>query len=72
MVVVKVNKRRIYIPKEIPFKRDKAILIPFGKGLIVYPVPHHFTEVDIPLSTKELKKLIEKKAREDALMGLKR
>ncbi|MGQ4915997.1 MAG: hypothetical protein ACP6IU_14795 [Candidatus Asgardarchaeia archaeon] len=67
MVVVKISKRRIYIPKKLNFKGERAILIPFGKGLIVYPIPQQFVEVDIPYSISELKELAERKAKEDSL-----
>ncbi|MGQ4833734.1 MAG: hypothetical protein ACP6IS_07550 [Candidatus Asgardarchaeia archaeon] len=72
MAIVKISKRRIHIPSKIDFRGEKAIIIPFGKGLLVYPIPANFKEIDIPKSIAELKELAEKKAREDALNKLEK
>ena len=72
MAIVKISKRRIYIPSKIDFKGDRAIIIPFGKGLLVYPIPAKFREIDIPHSIKELKEIAEQKAKEEALNKLKK
>lgn len=42
LTIVKVDsQRRIYIPKEVPFKAEKAIIIPYGMLFLLVPVPEN-------------------------------
>jgi len=71
--LVKVDsQRRIYIPKEIPFKADKAIIVPYGASFLLIPVPEKVIEIDVKASIQELKKRAEEKAREEAAMRMGR
>ena len=72
MAVVKISKRRIYIPREYPLDADEAIIIPFGAGYLVYPIPRKFVKVDIDLTVEDAKKVAERKAKQDALSRLRR
>jgi len=71
--VVKVDsQRRIYIPKEIPFESDKAIIMTFGASFLLIPVPEKVIEIDIKASIQELKRKAEEKAREEVAMRRER
>jgi len=71
--LVKVDsQRRIYIPKEIPFKADKAIIVPYGASFLLIPVPEKVIEIDVKASIQELKKRAEEKAREEAAIRMER
>ena len=73
MSLVKVDsQRRIYIPKEIPFKADKAIIVPYGASFLLIPVPEKVIEIDVKASTRELRKRAEEKAREEVAMKMER
>ena len=73
MSLVKVDsQRRIYIPKEMTFKADKAIIVPFGSSLLLIPVPEKVIEIDVKASIQELKKGAEGKAREEVATRMKR
>lgn len=67
MSIVKVDRRRIYIPREIPFTAKKVLIIPLGSKLMIIPVPEKPIEINTQLSTKELRKLADKKAKQDTL-----
>lgn len=67
MSVVKVDRRRIYIPKEIPFSAKKVLIIPLGSKLMIIPVPDKPIEIDTQLEAKKSGKLADEKARKDAL-----
>jgi len=70
---VKVDsQRRIYIPKEIPFRADKAIIVPYGASFLLIPVPEKVIEIDVKASTRELRKRAEEKAREEVAMKMER
>lgn len=71
MSLVKVDsQRRIYIPKEIPFEADKAIIVPYGGSFLLIPVPEKIIEIDVKASIQELKKRAEEKAREEVAMRM--
>jgi len=71
--LVKVDsQRRIYIPKEIPFRADKAIIVPYGASFLLIPVPEKVIEIDVKASTRELKKRAEEKARKEVAMRMER
>ena len=64
--MVKVDaQRRIYLPKELGFKADKAMVVPFGKSFLLIPIPKEFIEVELPESIEELKAKAELKAKMD-------
>jgi len=71
--LVKIDsQRRIYIPKEIPFKADKAIIVPFGASFLLIPVPEKVIEIDIKASIQELKRRAEEKAKEQVAMRMEK
>lgn len=73
MSLVKVDsQRRIYIPKEIPFKAEMAIIVPFGQSFLLIPVPEKVIEIDAKASIQELKRKAEEKAREEVARRIKR
>lgn len=73
MSLVKVDsQRRIYIPKEIPFKADWAIIVPYGASFLLIPVPEKVIEIDVKASIHELKKRVEEKAREEVAIRTKK
>ena len=73
MSLVKIDsQRRIYIPKEIPFKADKAIIVPFGASFLLIPVPEKVIEIDIKASIQELKRRAEEKAKEQVAMRMEK
>ena len=73
MSLVKVDsQRRIYIPKEIPFKADKAVIVPYGTSFLLIPVPGKVIEIDVKASVRELRKRAEEKAREEVAMRMER
>ena len=67
MSIVKVSKRRIYIPKDIPFDAKRVIIIPISDNLLIIPVSERPIEIDIKESISELKKRAEEKAKRDAI-----
>jgi len=70
--LVKVDsQRRIYIPKEMTFKADKAIIVPFGASFLLIPVPEKVIEIDVKVSIQKLKRRAEGKAREEVAMRMK-
>jgi len=71
--LVKVDsQRRIYIPKELLFKAEKAIIVPYGASFLLIPVPEKIIEIDVKASTQELKKRAEEKAKEEATVRMER
>lgn len=73
MSLVKVDsQRRIYIPKEIPFKAEWAIIVPYGSSFLLIPVPEKIIEIDVKDSIRELKKKAEEKAREEVAPRMKK
>lgn len=67
MTIVTIDpQRRIYLPKELGFNADKAIIIPRGETYLIIPVPREITPIDIDLPTSELKKNAEEKAKREA------
>jgi len=65
--VVSVDaQRRIYIPKELSFNAKKVIIIPQAGLYILIPVPEKATEIDVKVSTKDLRMRAEEKAKEEA------
>jgi len=73
MSLVKVDsQRRIYIPKEIPFKADKARIIPYGASFLLIPVPEKVIEIDVKASIQEFKKRAEEKSREEVAIRMER
>jgi virulence-associated protein VagC len=71
--LVKVDsQRRIYIPKELPFKADKAIIVPYGASFLLIPVPEKIIEIDVKASIQELKRRAEEKAREEVAVKMER
>jgi hypothetical protein len=76
-VVVVDNCGRLTIPREFEPRDTKATLIPAGPFLIVVPIPRQPLEasaswLDSASSRKELKGMVEKVAREDAMRRAKR
>jgi len=61
------SQRRIYIPKEIPFDAETAIIIPQGSSYLLVPVPRKPIEIDVKVSTSDLKRRAEEKAKADAV-----
>ena len=73
MSLVKVDsQRRIYIPKEIPFEADKAVIVPYGASFLLIPVLEKVIEIDVKASVRELRKRVEEKAREEVAMRMGR
>ena len=71
--MVKVDsQRRIYIPKEVPFKADKAVIVPYGASFLLIPVPEKVIEIDVKASVRELRKRAEEKARDEVAMRMER
>lgn len=67
VTVIKVDSgRRIYLPKTIQLESYRLILIPFGTGYLLIPVPAKISEIETPLTRKELKELRDKAAAKDA------
>jgi len=72
LALVKIDsQRRIYIPREIPFKADEAIIVPLGASFLLIPVPEKIVEIDIPISTEELKRRAEVKAKNEVAARLR-
>jgi len=72
MSLVKIDsQRRIYVPKEIPFEAEEAIIIPLGGSFLLIPVPKGIIEIDIKTSIEELKRRAEEKARSEASVSRK-
>lgn len=65
------SQRRIYIPKEIAFKADKAIIVPYGGSFLLIPVPEKVVEIDVKASIGELKRKAEEKARKEVALRTK-
>jgi len=73
LAIVKVDsQRRIYIPKELSLKAEKALIIPFGASFLLIPVPEKIIEVEVEASIPELKKRAEEKAKKEVTARLKR
>lgn len=73
MVLAKVDaQRRIYIPKELAFEADKAIIVPFGTSFLLIPVPEKVIEIDVKASIQELKQRAEEKAKDEAALKMKK
>lgn len=73
MALAKVDaQRRIYIPKELEFKADKAIIVPFGVSFLLIPVPEKVIEIDVKTSIQQLKKKAEEKAKDEATLKMKK
>ncbi len=73
MAVVKVDsQRRIYIPKEVPFKAEKAIILPYGASFLLVPIPDKIIEIEVGASIQELKRRAEEKGKQEVVMRLKR
>jgi len=67
MTIVPVDSnRRIYLPKELGFEAEKAIIIPRGEGYLVIPVPREVTPIETDLSIGELKERAEERAKKEA------
>jgi len=70
--LVKIDsQRRIYIPKELPFQADRAIIVPYGASFLLIPIPEKIIEIDVEASIQELKKRAEEKAKEEAAIKVK-
>ena len=66
MTIVTIDsQRRIYLPKELGFDAEKAIIIPRGETYLMIPVPKEITQIDTDLSTKELRKTAEERAKRE-------
>lgn len=73
MAVVKVDsQRRIYIPKEVPFKAEKAIILPYGASFLLVPIPDKIIEIEVGASIQGLKRRAEEKGKQEVVMRLKR
>ena len=73
MSVVKVDStRRIYIPKELPFEAEKAVIITHGASYLLIPVPQEPIPIDIKQPVSELKLQAEQRAKKDAVQRAKR
>jgi hypothetical protein len=59
------SQRRIYIPKELGFKAEKALMIPRGQNYLLIPIPDEITPIDTQLTIKELKEKGKEKARRE-------
>ncbi len=56
-------QRRICLPKELGFDAEKVIIIPRGENYLMIPVPKKNTPIDTDLSTNELRKRAEERAK---------
>lgn len=66
MTIVSIDpQRRMYLPKELGVKADKAIIIPRGDSFLMIPVPKDIIPIDTDLPTKELRKMAEEKAKKE-------
>ena len=73
MAVAKVDsQRRVYIPKEVAFRAEKAIIIPYGSSLLLVPVPEKVIEIEVKASISELKEGAEEKAKQEARVKMRR
>jgi len=73
MSVVKIDaQRRIYVPKVMPFKAEKAVIIPQGSAYLLIPVPKEPIEIDVKLPIKKLRTRAEERARKDVLERARR
>ena len=66
------SQRRVYIPKEVSFGAEKAIIIPHGSSLLLVPVPEKIIEIEVKASIPELKKEAEEKAKQEARIKMRR
>jgi len=72
LAIVKVDsQRRIYIPREVSFEAEKAIIIPYGASFLLIPVPEKVIEIEVKASIPELKKRAEEKAKREVVTRLK-
>ena len=65
------SQRRIYIPREVPFEAEKAIIMPYGASFLLIPVPGKVIEIEVKASIRELKKRAEEKAKREVMIRLK-
>jgi len=73
LAVAKVDsQRRVYIPKEVAFRAEKAIIIPYGSSLLLVPVPEKVIEIEVKASIPELKEGAEEKAKQEARVKMRR
>lgn len=73
MAIVKVDaQRRLYIPKDVKFEGEKAIILPYGTSYLLIPIPGNIIEIEVEASHRELKARAEEKAREEALERARR
>jgi len=73
LAVVKVDpQRRIYIPRDLPFEAEKAIIIPYGASFLLVRVPERVIEIDVKASISELKREAGEKARREAVARAER
>lgn len=66
------SQRRIYIPKGVPFRAEKVIIIPHGSSLLLVPVPEKIIEIEVKASIPELKEGAEEKAKQEARTKVRR
>ncbi len=67
MSIVKISKRKIYIPNDIPFDAKRVIIIPISDNLLIIPISERPIEIDIKESISKLKRKAEKRARHDTI-----
>lgn len=71
--MVKVDAtRRIYIPKDLPFEAQHAILIPQAGAYLLIPVPKEPILIDVKASVTDLKGQAERRAKQDAVARARR
>jgi bifunctional DNA-binding transcriptional regulator/antitoxin component of YhaV-PrlF toxin-antitoxin module len=64
MPIVSVDsQRRIYLPKELGFKANKALIVIRGAKYVLITIPEKITEIDIGLSVEELRRVAEERAK---------
>jgi len=66
MTIVSIDsRRRIYLPKKLGIKADKAIILPRGDNFLMIPVPKDIIPIKSDMPTKKLRKMAEKKAKNE-------